>query len=365
MRRQAKRRRAALGVAPGTLTVDASAPRPVLSVFSYGPHALTEQHDIRPEALPKMRQDGQILWLNVDGLGDAAVLQGVADVFRLHPLAMEDVVNVRQRPKVDVFPDCIFVVLRMVNLGRPSDQMSLFLGANFVLTFQESAGDCFEHVRGWLRKDASRVRQRGADFLAYSLIDALIDHYFPLLETCGERVEALQDEVLERSDHSLVVDIGHIKRELLQVRRAIWPLRDELSVLMRGGSLIQPETITYLRDCYDHTLLLIDSTETLRDIAGGLMEMYLSSVNNRMNDVMKTLTVISTIFIPLTFITGLYGMNFNPAASPYNMPELNWAWGYPFALTMMLAVAGGVATFMWRRGWLRSFSSAAPRRQGP
>ncbi len=353
-----KKRGITVGVAPGTLQVDRDAPPSVLSAFAYDTTRFVEIQLKSAKEIPQLRRDWPNVWINVDGLGDAATLQAVGDIFGLHPLALEDVVNVQQRPKVETYEHCVFVVLRMVVLGEASDQMSLFFGKDFVLTFQERAGDCFSNVRAWLRKQDTPVRQRKVDFLAYSLIDALIDHYFPLLETIGERVEDLQTEVVTHPDSSMVVSITHIKRDLLRMRRAIWPLRDELSVLTRNGAFLNGDTSTYLRDCYDHTLLLIDTVETLRDITNSLMDAYLSAVSNRMNEIMKTLTIIATIFIPLTFVAGVYGMNFNPAVSPYNMPELNWYWGYPAAWAVMGFVGLASTGFMWHKGWFRPMTAA-------
>ena len=360
-----KKRGITVGVAPGTLQVDRDALPSVLTALAYDTTRFVEIQLKNAAEIPQLRRDWPNVWVNVDGLGNAATLQAVGDIFGLHPLALEDVVNVQQRPKVENYEHCVFVVLRMVILGEQSDQMSLFFGKDFVLTFQERPGDCFNNVRSWLRKADTPVRKRKVDFLAYSLIDALIDHYFPLLETLGEQVEDLQTDVIMRPDSSMVVSITRIKRDLLRMRRAIWPLRDELSVMTRNGAFLNGDTSTYLRDCYDHTLLLIDTVETLRDITNSLMDAYLSAVNNRMNEIMKTLTIIATIFIPLTFVAGVYGMNFNAAVSPYNMPELNWYWGYPAAWALMGFVGLASTGFMWHKGWFRSMTpnprAAAPK----
>lgn len=351
-RRRNKRRRT-IGVAPGTLTIDPESPAPLLSAMGYDGHALQEVPIITAQELPALRKKWPCLWVNVHGLGDAKVLESIGQTFGLHPLCLEDIVNVRQRAKVEEYEGYRFVVLRVVALGPPLQhaQVSLIAGEGFVLTFFERNEDPFHPVRDRLRKNNVRIRGGGAHYLAYSLIDCLIDQYFPILEGLGERVEELQDEALMRPTHETVGRINEMKRDLLDLRRAIWPLRDELSALMRADAFVGTETATYLRDAHDHAIVLIDLLESLREISGSLMDLYLSSMSNRMNEVMKLLTIISTIFIPLTFIAGVYGMNFNTASSPYNMPELDAYWGYPLAMLSMLVTGLGFAWLIWRKGW--------------
>ena len=362
VRTKRSRRVQQIGTSPGTLTVDAAAQAPVITAYGYNGTTLSETVVAEPTALDNLRKEWPLVWVNVDGLGDAKVLETVGKIFKLHPLSLEDIVNVHQRPKVEAYEGYQFVVLRMVTLGEdpPTDQMSLVLGENFVLTFQERSGDCFEPVRQRMRKNTPRLRACNADYLAYALIDALIDHYFPMLENCGERLDDLQDEVLLSPTPQTVHRINTFKRDLITLRRAIWPLRDELNTLGREGGQMRPETQVYLRDCYDHTIVLIDMLETQREIAGSLMDIYLSSVSNRMNEVMKVLTIIATIFIPLTFIAGVYGMNFNTATSPWNMPELNWYWGYPLCWGSMIITALILLTIFWRRGWFKSNVVSGP-----
>jgi magnesium transporter len=246
-----------------------------------------------------------------------------------------------------------------------TEQFSLFLGKGFVLTFQEGRpGDCFDPVREQIRKGVGRLREAGPDHLAYALLDAVIDAYFPVLEAYGESLEDLEEDLLWDPRRQSVIQIHAIKRDLLTLRRAIWPLRDVIGLLLREEpAFILPETHPYLRDCYDHIVQIIDLVETYRELTSSMMDVYLSSVSNRMNEIMKVLTVISTIFIPLSFIAGVYGMNFNPQASPLNMPELNWAWGYPLCLGLMGCVAGALVVYFWRRGWLSgdAHSSTLPR----
>jgi magnesium transporter len=264
-------------------------------------------------------------------------------------------VNAHQRPKLERHDDHLFIVLRLPDRteGLVTEQLSILLGRDFVLTFQERPGDCFDPVRERLRRPESPMRGRGVDYLAYALIDALVDSYFPLLESYGEQIEALEERVIARPEPARVVQIQRLRRELLEVRRALWPQREVLSALLREDTpCIAPGTRLFLRDCADHTAQLLDMVEIHREVSSGLLDLHLSSVSTRMNEIMKVLTIIATIFIPLGFIAGLYGMNFDTEISPFNMPELEWRFGYPFALALMLAVALGMLAYFWRKGWL-------------
>jgi magnesium transporter len=290
--------------------------------------------------------------VNVDGLGDVGLIAALGEIFGLHRLALEDVVNTHQRAKVDVFGDHIYIVTREVELTDhvDTDQISLFLGKKFVVTFQERHGDCFGPVRARIRK-SDLFRSHGPDYLAYALLDAVIDQYFPTLEELGERIESLEEEVVLNPKNDLVHRIHETKRELLALRRAIWPARDAINTLIRDiNPLISDETRLYLRDCHDHVIQVIDMMETYRELGSDLMDIYLSSLSNRLNAVMKVLTMIATIFMPLSFIVGIYGMNFN-TAYPLNMPELNWRYGYLFVWGVILATSAGMGYFFWKRGW--------------
>jgi len=369
VRRRKRELRPPPGSPPGVLTVDPHAPRPVVHAIAYGPQGCHEQDvtaDLGP--VPELLRHWPVTWINVDGLGGAETIQRIGEIFGLHPLALEDVVSVHQRAKVEQYGDHLFVVARMVEGGArvTTDQLSLFIGrrpvgkgvGGFVVTFQETAGDSFDPVRERLRKGKGHARTAGPDHLAYALLDAAIDAYFPTIEAYGERLEELEDEVMLHPTKATILRIHAIKRELLSIRRAIWPLREAINTFFREPSpLITDETRLYLRDCYDHTIQVIDLCETYRELGSGLMETYLSSISNRTNEVMKVLTIIATIFIPLTFVAGLYGMNFKTEKSPYNMPELEWYWGYPFCLALMATVAISMLVFFWRRGWLRSSES--------
>ena len=356
-----KQRRAAFrsfvrpGAPPGTLVVDASAPPPVIRVMAYGPDTLVEKQIADPREIKDLLGRHRVTWINVEGLGDAGTLGLLGEIFGLHPLALEDVVNVQQRAKLERYGDLQFVVVRMAILETrvQTEQVSLFLGKDFVLTFQERPGDCFEPVRERIRSGRVRIRGGGADYLTYALLDTLIDGFFPLLEAYGERIEEMEDRVVQRPDQRTLGRIHTIKRDLLTIRRTIWPQRELINSLLRDPiPLITDETRVYLRDCYDHAVQIIDMVESYREMASGLMEVYLSSLSNRMNEVMKVLTIIATIFIPLGFIAGVYGMNFNTDRSPWNMPEVNWYWGYPAALGLMVVVAGAMLTYFRRKGWL-------------
>ena len=349
-------RRTPAGTAPGTLIADPDSPPPRIHVIAFGEDAVDEAEVDGVDALRDHLGRRPVTWINVAGIGDADAIQAMGDVFGLHRLALEDVMNVHQRAKVEEYPDHLFIVLRMAQVANgavETEQLSIFLGRDYVLTFQERRGDCLDPVRQRLRAGRGRISAPGSDYLAYALIDAVVDHYFPVLEHYGERLEALENAVVHEPEPDTLTAIHQIKRELLALRRGIWPLREAISSLLRDPvAVVTDETRLYLRDCYDHTIQVIDLLENYREIASGLLDVYLSSISNRMNDVMRVLTVIATIFIPLTFIAGIYGTNFDTAASPWNLPELHWYWGYPFMLGVMLVIVLGLLAFFRRKGWL-------------
>jgi len=369
MRRPRRKRRApprTVGATPGTLRIHPDATRPVVRVMAYGPDDFAEQEVDDPESLAPLLGKWPVTWVNVDGLGDAEMLTRIGEIFQMHPLALEDAVNVPQRAKVEQYGENLFIVTRMVSLGEhlETEQLSLFLGRGVVVTFQERSGDCLEPVRERIRKGTGRLRGAGADYLVYALLDAVIDAYFPVLEQRGEHLETLEDQVIAHPDSSMIARIHTAKRDLLALRRAIWPQREAINSLLRDPiDLVAESTHVYLRDCYDHVIQVIDVVETYRELASGLLDAYQSSVANRMNEVMKVLTIIATIFIPLGFLAGIWGMNFDPEASPFNMPELGWRYGYPVGLALMGTVAVCLLLFFWRRGWLGS--SGGPPTTGP
>lgn len=355
-RKRRKRPRKPPGAPPGTLVPDADAPKPVIHVIAFGPDGHVEEQITDLSAIPRFLERWPVTWINVDGLGDVPTITKIGQFLGLHPLALEDAVHVNQRPKVDQYDNHLFIVARMAAASAPleTEQLSLFVGRQFVVTFQEGRpGDCFGPLRERLRHGAGPVRAGGADYLAYGLLDAVIDGYFPVLEALGERLEDLEETVLARPGPHIVGQVHAARRDLLTLRRAVWPLREALNVLLRDVSAwLSDDTRLHLRDCYDHTVRIIDFVETYRELGADLMDLYLSSISYRMGEVMKVLTIISTLFIPLTFISSIYGMNFHTDASPLNMPELAWRWGYPAVLIVMAAVCVGMLLYFRRKGWL-------------
>ncbi len=344
--RYTKHRRNAPGSSPGVLSVDPDAAAPRLSLVHFDADSI-EFVDASDPATLKRTQSGT-MWLNVEGLGDAALLEQIARLFGLHPLAMEDVTHAAQRPKVEDYDQHTFIVLRIPVAGDTfaSEQVAMFLGQGFVVTFMERETDIFAPVVHRIHSAESPIRLRKADYLAYSLIDTMIDSYFPVLEGYGEYLEALEDEVLFHPDPKQIKTIHATKQQLMAIRSAIWPMRDLLGMLLREDSTrISDATRLYLRDCHDHTFQLFDMIETYREIAAGLVDIHLSSQANTTNDVVRVLTLISTIFIPLTFIVGVYGMNFEV------MPELSWHWGYPAVMIGMGLIAVALMIWFRRRGW--------------
>ncbi|HWM93096.1 MAG TPA: magnesium/cobalt transporter CorA [Thermoanaerobaculia bacterium] len=343
------------GTAPGTLRAPEKRVDQVrVTVIDYGPDRLVEKTVTRVEDLFPYRDTSTVTWINVEGLHDVPFLEALGRHFGFHPLALEDVLNCGQRPKIEDYGEYHFMILKSLLPSETleTEQISFFLGGNYVITLQEVPGDSFEAVRERIRRGKGLIRRSGPDYLAYALIDALVDEFFPVLEKYGERIETLETELLEKPSPDTIQEIHQIKRELLILRRTAWPERDVIAAMQREESdVIHPETQVFLRDCYDHTIQVIDMIETFRDLASGMLDVYLSSVSNRMNEVMKVLTIISTIFIPLNFIAGVYGMNFHTDRSPMNMPELDWYFGYPFALGLMLTVAVLLVFYFRKRRW--------------
>nr|WP_245243334.1 magnesium/cobalt transporter CorA [Pararhodobacter sp. SW119] len=345
------------------MTVAPEAVHPQIQTLAYGADSFEETASAALIDLAASVPAPGVRWINVDGLGDIPTLQHIGKAFGLHPLALEDIVNLHQRPKVETYDGYLFIVLRMPVEPPPTldttpvrletEQVTMALGRDFVVTFQERPGDSFDPVRHRLRNAGGQIRRRGADYLAYALIDAAIDAFFPILEAYGEQVEELEDDVIAQPGNRQIARIHELKRNLLTARRALWPLRDMVNALLREDSpLIDSQTLVYLRDCHDHAIQLIDMIETYREICSGLVDIHLSSVSNRMNEVIKVLTIIATIFIPLTFIVGVYGMNFDPAAGPLSMPELGWRYGYPAILILMAMIAVGLLIWFRSKGWI-------------
>jgi len=349
---------------PGTIEPPEGAPRPHLYAMAYGPDKLEEHALDSTDGLRELAGRPPVLWLNIDGVGDAATFQDVGTQFGLHALALEDVVNLHQRPKAEDYDDHAYVVVKMPHLDEDTlylEQVSLFFGEDFVITVQERAVDCLEPVRQRIRKMRGRLRTSGADYLAYSVMDAIVDAYFPIVDRLNSRLDGLETRVLQAPDDDAVAEVHGIRHDLHALRRALVASREAVGLLARGETgPVQPETCTFLRDCQDHTAQLLDAVDACRELSAGLMELHQSSMSSRMNEIMKVLTLIATLFIPLGFIAGLYGMNFDRKASVFNMPELRWRFGYPFALGLMLATTIGLLLFFRRRGWLGRPRSAPP-----
>lgn len=356
--RRARRKRPStrppVGALPGLVSVPPGALPSRARVIAYDDGDLVERAITDAESLRADLAKSRVLWVDVAGLGDADLISGIGRVFDLHPLALEDVVHTHQRAKVDEYASGYYLVLRIphqVEGCLELEQVSIFLGDKFVVTFEERQSDCFDVLRDRIRKGNGKLRRAGPDYLVYALLDTVIDSYFPFVETYGDRLEDLEDRILTDPDQSVINAIHEVKRELLSIRRAVWPLREALNLLLREDrGRIGEETRLYLRDVYDHTIQLVELTETQREIASGLLDVYLSSVSNRMNEIMKVLTIIATIFIPLSFVAGLYGMNFD-RRSPWNMPELGWRFGYFFSLGLMAAIAIGLLVYFRRKRW--------------
>jgi len=293
-----------------------------------------------------------VTWVNVNGLHDVTLIEKLGKYYAIHPLILEDILSVNQRPKMEDSGNILFIVLKMLRYQEAtesieSEQVSLILGKSFLFTFQEKPGDVFEPVRDRLRHHKGRIRTLGPDYLAYALIDAIVDNYFLVLEKMEDRIEVLEERLVQNPSDDILQTLHRLKREMIYLRKAVWPLRELLSGLERSEStLIQQSTRVYLRDVYDHTIQIIDTIESYRDIISGMLDTYLSSVSNKMNEVMKVLTIISTIFIPLTFIAGIYGMNF------VYMPELSWKWSYPLVWLLMIGVGSIMVVFFRKKKWL-------------
>lgn len=299
-------------------------------------------------------------WIQVRGLHDIDKLRPIWEYFSLHPLVQEDIVSTSQRPKVEPYPDHVFIVMRMVTHTNgeekkklQSEQISFVLGKNYVLSFQESDEPVFDPILKRLEMTGTRLRRFGPDYLAYALVDTIVDHYFHALDVIGESIEEIEEDIIDNPKESHLQEIHSLRRDLIFFRKSVWSLRDGINSLIRDDSpLIKEDVKVFLRDVYDHIIQVIDSIENSREMVHGLYDMYMSGLSNRMNEVMKVLTIIATIFIPLTFIAGIYGMNFDPEASPYNMPELSWYWGYPVAMGVMVIITIFMFFYFRKKDWL-------------
>jgi magnesium transporter len=326
-----------------------------IQVMGFSPTAIVEESLTGTKAIADLRGRSEITWVNLDGTTDVTLIRELGTIFDLHPLALEDVVHTHQRPKVEAYADHLFIVLRMPNPGEGLDfeQMSIFLGKTFVLTIQERPGDCMDSIRQRIRGSVGRIRTSGADYLAYAIIDAILDSFFPLLEAYSDRLDELERRTVAGTAPEIGSEIHAVRHDLQVLRRLLWSTRDLVSALYRNEShLFSDSTLVFLRDGLDHTAQLLDIAEAERELGAGLMDLHISGLTVRGTEIMKVLTLISTIFIPLGFIAGIYGMNFNTERSRLNMPELDWAYGYPFALGIMAITAGLFLWYFRARGWL-------------
>jgi magnesium transporter len=355
MKRYSKKRSKKSWMDPGTLVhigekaVDITG----ITVIDYNEGELREETLLKIEECFLLKDRPTVTWINLEGIHDIHLIEKLGTCYEIHPLTLEDILNTDQRPKIDDMENYIFIVLKMLHCNNQgtnivSEQVSLILGSNFVISFQEGIkGDVFEPLRQRIRGSKGKIRKMGADYLAYAMLDGIVDNYFAVLEKLGEQIELLEEEVVTDPRPETLQKIHYLKREMLYIRRCIWPLREVIAALAkRESELIKESTEIYLRDVYDHVVQIIDTIETFREMLSSMLDIYLSSLSNRMNQVMKVLTIIATIFIPLTFLAGLYGMNFK------YMPELEWHWGYPLVLAIMLSVVCIMMFFFKKRNWL-------------
>ena len=349
-----KKSRKQPGLPPGTL-IHVGEERTAevrITVIDYDESDLQEKEIKQIDECYPFKERPTVTWINIDGIHDVEIIEKIGKNYGIHPLLLEDIVNTEQRPKIEDFEEYLFVVLKMLSFDEKQgeikiEQVSLVIGPNYVLSFQEQEGDVFDPVRDRIRRAKGKIRKMGADYLAYALLDAVVDGYFLILERIGDRVEDLEETLIKRPDMNTLQSIHFLKREMIFLRRSVWPLREVISGLSRNESkLIQASTEIYLRDVYDHTIQVIDTVETYRDMISGMLDTYLSSISNRMNEVMKVLTIFAAIFIPLTFLAGIYGMNFS------YMPELGWKWGYFAVLAVMVTVVVTMLLHFKKKKWL-------------
>ena len=354
MPKSLRRKSRKAGLPPGTLihVGEHKTTKVKITIIDYAESDLQEKEVVKIDECYPFKEKPTVTWINIDGIHDIDVIEKIGKNYGIHPLLLEDIVNTVQRPKIEDFEDYLFLVLKMLSFDEKQheiqiEQVSLVVGPNYVLSFQEREGDVFEPVRDRIRRAKGRIRRMGADYLAYSLLDAVVDGYFLILEKTGDQIEDLEENLISHPDTKILQAIHDLKREMIFLRRSVWPLREVISGMSRKEStLIKESTEIYLRDVYDHTIQVIDTIETYRDMVSGMLDTYLSSISNRMNEVMKVLTIFAAIFIPLTFVAGIYGMNFS------YMPELGWKWGYFGVLTVMAAIGISMLFYFKSKKWL-------------
>ncbi len=350
-----KKRSIKAGLPPGTLVHigEKKVGEPIITLIDYDETNHQESGIKTAEECIPFREKPTVTWINVEGVHEAKVVEKLGHCFGLHPLVLEDILNTDQRPKMEVYGDYVYIVLKMLYEGGPNrpveaEQVSLIFGPNFVISFQEGKeGDVFNPVRERIRSGKGLIRKMGSDYLVYSLIDTIVDNYFLILERLGEKIELLEEALVAQPAPSTLREIQKFKNQMIFVRRVVWPLREVISSLGRKESpLVKETTEIYLRDVYDHVVQVMDTVEVYREMLSGMLDIYLSSVSNRLNSVMKVLTIIATIFMPLTFIAGIYGMNFK------YMPELGWRWGYPAIWLVVVIIGVSMLIYFRKKKWL-------------
>lgn len=354
MPRLIKKRSSKAGLPPGTLIHIGEKKTEALkiTIMDYDEVHFQEKETKAVEECFAFKDTPGVTWINIDGLHQIDILEKLGECYGFHPLVLEDILNTDQRPKMEDYGDYLYIVVRMLSYNDKSsqietEQVSLILGANFVFSFQENIGDVFDPVRERIRNGKGRIRKMGPDYLAYALIDSIVDNYFIIMEKLGETIEFLEEELVTQPVPETLRTIHQLKRELIFLRKAVWPLREVIASLERGElTLIKEATRLYLRDVYDHTIQVIDTIETFRDMISGMLDIYLSSVSNRLNSVMKVLTIIATIFMPLTFLAGIYGMNFK------FFPELEWKWSYPLFWLVAILITISMLLYFKKKKWL-------------
>lgn len=329
----------------------------LITIFDYDEHHFDERRIDTLDELRLLKEKSKTLWVNINGLHDVGIIEKACEVFGIHSLAIEDILNVNHSPKIEEHDNFLFLILKMIDFDKSKqdlniEQISIILGKNYVITFQENTGDVFDVIRDRIRTAKGRVRNGGADYLMYRLLDSIVDNYFITLEHVDDKIEFVEEKLLDNSEETYLKEIHTLRKDILKLRRAVYPLRDMTYYLQRGENpLIQKATIVFARDLFDHIANNIETIENYREIINGVLEVHLTNASHRMNRVIKLLTMISTIFIPLTFIVGIYGMNFNTKVSIFNMPELNWKYGYLFVMIIMIVISVSLIVFFKRKKW--------------
>lgn len=351
-----RKRHTRVGARPGTLVIPKESPRPTVRAMFYCGATFDERSIENLDELKQALRGETVAWVDVQGFGDRTVMKKVGSIFGLHPLLLEDVVNVPQRPKTEQYENQVLIVVRMVRVKDEEErirdridmeQVSIVLAENYVITFQERHGDVLDPIRRRLRGGKGIIRNQKSDYLAYAIADTIIDGYYPVLESVGDELESMEEEVIRDPSPEVLGKLNELKNQLINLRRAVWPQRDAINSLVRGDyPLISEDVRLYLRDTHDHCIQTSEVAEMFREMAAGLMNTYLSSVANRTNDVMKVLTIMASVFIPLTFMAGIYGMNFE------HMPELHYRYSYPLLWLAMTLTCAGMLVFFWRKGWI-------------